>query len=102
MPHAMFRCPATGLNVQTWLDERNPPLPNDTFESIVCPACTRLHFINVSGCKLLGSKDDATIRSFKALSAASGSGRRSRRARKISGQESVRVAAAESAIDLAL
>jgi hypothetical protein len=46
------------MNVQMWLDENSPPLPDQTFESLVCPACTGLHFIDVSTGKLLGSKDE--------------------------------------------
>jgi hypothetical protein len=56
MANVVFRCPRTGMNVQMWLNENNPPLPDQTFESLVCPACTGLHFIDVSTGKILGSK----------------------------------------------
>jgi hypothetical protein len=45
------------MNVQTWLEENNPPLPAQTYESVPCPGCTRLQFINVSTGKLFGEKD---------------------------------------------
>jgi hypothetical protein len=53
-----IRCPRTGMNVQTWLDENDPPLPDQIYEPISCPACTTLHFINAATGKLLGSKDE--------------------------------------------
>jgi hypothetical protein len=58
MANVVFQCARTGMNVQTWLDENDPPLPDQIYESISCPACTSLHFINVSTGKLLGSKDE--------------------------------------------
>jgi hypothetical protein len=54
MNNVVFRCPRTGLNVQHWLDESKPEDPNSTYESVVCKACTRLHFINKSTGRLLG------------------------------------------------
>ena len=53
--HIVFKCPRTGLNVQHRLaavsvDETN------THVSVVCPACTRLHFINRSTGQILGEK----------------------------------------------
>ncbi|MGO4513791.1 hypothetical protein CT676_16345 [Bradyrhizobium sp. MOS001] len=63
----VFRCPQTGMNVQTHLerqprpderslDERRPDerglegrrLEGRSFESFACPACTRLHFIDLA------------------------------------------------------
>jgi len=54
MNNVVFKCPRTGLNVQHQLDESNPDDPNSTYESVVCKACTRLHFINRSTGRLLG------------------------------------------------
>ena len=49
----IFRCPQTGMDVQTLLDkqEKDEAL---IYESVICPACTRLHFINKSTGKALG------------------------------------------------
>lgn len=43
----VFRCPQTGMNVQTHL-EKQPRLEGRSFESFACPACTRLHFIDLA------------------------------------------------------
>jgi hypothetical protein len=45
--------PATSLNVQHQLDG-DPDISENEYEGIVCPACTRLHFINRKTGKLLG------------------------------------------------
>jgi hypothetical protein len=43
----VFRCPQTGMNVQTHLEKKQRP-EGRSFESIACPACTRLHFIDLA------------------------------------------------------
>jgi len=58
MSNLIFKCPHTGFNVQHWL--ANEPAPDDpqcTYETVVCQACSRIHFINRSNGKLLGEKD---------------------------------------------
>jgi hypothetical protein len=52
-----FRCPTTGFQVE-WAADENENLDEgrQTFQSIVCPACIRLHFINLRNGKLLGEK----------------------------------------------
>ena len=58
----VFRCPQTGMNVQTHLERQPRPderslderrlegrrLEGRSFESFACPACTRLHFIDLT------------------------------------------------------
>jgi hypothetical protein len=45
------------LNVQHWLaDEVGPDDPQRSYETVVCKACTRLHFINRKTGKLLGEE----------------------------------------------
>jgi hypothetical protein len=52
-----FRCPTTGFQVEWAADENeNPDEGRQAFQSIVCAACTRLHFINLRNGKLLGEK----------------------------------------------
>jgi hypothetical protein len=51
----IFRCPITALEVQTL----RPALERDgeegkSYESLTCPSCTRLHFLNHETGKLLG------------------------------------------------
>ena len=43
----VFRCPQTGMNVQTHL-EKQQGHEGRSFESFACPACTRLHFIDLT------------------------------------------------------
>jgi hypothetical protein len=57
MAHFIFRCPATSLNVQHQLDG-DPDISENEYEGIVCPASTRLHFINRKTGKLLGEKEN--------------------------------------------
>jgi len=57
MGNVVFKCPGTGLNVQHWLEEPKPGDPQSSYESVICKACTRLHFINRSTGTLLGEED---------------------------------------------
>jgi len=43
----VFRCPQTGMNVQTHLEKRQER-DGRSFESFRCPACMRLHFIDLA------------------------------------------------------
>ncbi|WGD55993.1 hypothetical protein QA641_20110 [Bradyrhizobium sp. CB1650] len=43
----VFQCPQTGMNVQTHL-EKQPKLQRRSFEAFTCPACTRVHFIDLA------------------------------------------------------
>jgi hypothetical protein len=55
MAALLFRCLTTGLNVQWETEEILPDEEVGTsYLGIECPACTRLHFINLSTGKLLG------------------------------------------------
>ena len=57
MPHFVFTCPTIGMNVQHWSDEGND-VPENEYDTVVCPACTRLHFVNRKTGKLLGHYDE--------------------------------------------
>jgi hypothetical protein len=46
----VFRCPETGMNVQTHL-EKQERTEGRRFASVACPACTRLHFIDLASGK---------------------------------------------------
>ena len=55
MDNLIFKCPRTDMNVQHWLaDEPERGDPHSSYETVVCKACSRLHFINRSSGKLLG------------------------------------------------
>jgi hypothetical protein len=56
MGNLIFKCPRTGMNVQHWLDEPKAGDPACTYETVVCKACTRLHFIDRRTRKLLGDQ----------------------------------------------
>jgi hypothetical protein len=58
MGNVIFKCPNTGLNVQHWLDDAEPDYSSSAYETLVCQACNRLHFINRSNGKLLGQQED--------------------------------------------
>jgi hypothetical protein len=52
--HILFKCPQVGENVQHWLPEPSPEDKPNAYVSVVCLACTRLHFIHKETGKLLG------------------------------------------------
>lgn len=52
--HIVFQCPETSLNVQHWLETPADDKRPTTYVSVVCPACTNVHFINSTNGKLLG------------------------------------------------
>lgn len=56
MPHAVIRCPRTGLNVQVWVPETTSADKPDSYEGVACLGCGRLHFVNKITGKLLGEK----------------------------------------------
>jgi len=57
MNKLLFKCPATDMSVQHWLDDDDPSAPGERYQSIVCPACGRLHFINRKTGRVLGQKE---------------------------------------------
>lgn len=54
MVNVIIRCPRTGLNVQILLASDPSTDQVDAYESVTCPACQRLHFVNKITGKLLG------------------------------------------------
>jgi hypothetical protein len=57
MAHVVFKCPATGLNVQHWLDVDLQSADNE-YEAITCPACAKVHFLNRKTGKLFGRESE--------------------------------------------
>ena len=43
----VFRCPHTGMNVQTHL-EKQQRVEGRSVEAFTCPACTRVHFLDLT------------------------------------------------------
>ncbi len=55
MATIIYRCPTTGLNVQGWFaDDPTRADADDTYESLICAACTKLHLINPKTGRTLG------------------------------------------------
>ncbi len=54
--HILFKCPQLGMQVQHWLPATSDDEPKEAYRHVVCPACTRLHFINPETGKLLGEQ----------------------------------------------
>ena len=57
MDKLLFACPVTHMSVQHWLDDDDLSPPGERYQSIVCPACARLHFINRKTGRVLGQKE---------------------------------------------
>lgn len=58
MGNVVFRCPGTGLNVQHWLAAEDDPAGREcSYETVLCKACARLHFINRATGKLFGQPE---------------------------------------------
>ncbi len=49
-----FVCPRSGSNVQHLTDRVSER--DDEYEAVTCPACSRLHFLNLKTGKLLGDQ----------------------------------------------
>ena len=52
----LYRCPATGMNVQAWsADEVDD---EETYVTMTCLACRQLHLVNPATGKTMGFGDD--------------------------------------------
>jgi hypothetical protein len=59
MDNFVFKCPRTGMNVQHRLaDEPAAGDPHGAYETVLCPACSGLHFVHRSSRKLLGEQGE--------------------------------------------
>jgi hypothetical protein len=63
MANILFRCPATGLNVQHQLDD-DTDVSGEEYEAVRCLLCTKVHLINRRTGELLN-----TFMRFRAASA---------------------------------
>jgi hypothetical protein len=56
----IFWCPAAGVDVQTlWPPHDREEKHGPHYESVTCPSCTRLHFVNRKTGALLGYEKDS-------------------------------------------
>jgi hypothetical protein len=53
----VFRCPRTGMRVQTLLSKQGANEAR-SYEIVTCPACTQFHFINKATGKALGDNTE--------------------------------------------
>jgi hypothetical protein len=55
-----YRCPITSLEVQTLSQPSDQIREGEKhYESVTCPSCARLHFVNRKTGKLLGYEKDS-------------------------------------------
>jgi hypothetical protein len=57
MGKLIFRCTRTGMNVQVYMPDVAPTDHPDSYESVTCPACGRIHLINKTTGKLLSDNE---------------------------------------------
>jgi len=57
MGKLIFRCARTGMNVQIDVPDAVSTDYPDSYESVICPACTRIHLINKTTGRLLGDHE---------------------------------------------
>ena len=54
----IYRCPVTGLRVQGLFADEVPAEDTNTYESVTCLVCTRVHLVNRSTGKTLHEDDE--------------------------------------------
>lgn len=55
----LYRCPVTGMNVQGWIADDPEHPDDDSYEAVVCTACTRTHLVNRKTGRVLGKDEDS-------------------------------------------
>ncbi len=58
MASFIHRCPKTGLSVQGWFADAGPANEAETYEAVMCTACSQVHLVNRSTGRTLGDDDD--------------------------------------------
>ena len=54
----IYRCPNTGMNVQGWVDDDPTEGGGETYQSITCTICTRIHLVDPKTGRVLGADED--------------------------------------------
>jgi hypothetical protein len=54
----IYRCPTTGLNIQGLFADAAAADDAETYESVSCPVCTRLHLVNRTTGRTLGDDSE--------------------------------------------
>jgi hypothetical protein len=50
------------MNVQVWLPETAPSDRADSYEAVTCPACARIHLVNITTGKMLSDTQNLNDR----------------------------------------
>jgi len=58
MPPFLYRCPATGLNVQGWVADDPNKSQAEIYAAVTCTVCTRIHLVDPKTGKVLGTDDE--------------------------------------------
>jgi len=59
MAAIIYRCPTTGFKVQGWFaDDPEREDADDTYEAVLCSACTKLHLVNPKTGKTVGDDSE--------------------------------------------
>jgi hypothetical protein len=53
----IYRCPATGYNVQAFVAEDPTTGGEDAFRSVTCTVCARVHLVNPRTGKVVGDRE---------------------------------------------
>jgi hypothetical protein len=61
MDKLIFRCTRTGMNVQIHMPDAAPTNHPDSYESVTCPACTRIHLVNRTTGRMLGDNEKQNV-----------------------------------------
>jgi hypothetical protein len=61
MDKLIFRCTRTGMNVQIHIPDAAPTVHPDIYESVTCPACTRMHLVNRTTGRILGDHEKQNV-----------------------------------------
>jgi len=57
MTNMIVRCARTGVDVQVQLPDVLPTDRSDIYETVTCPACARIHFVNKKTGRLLSDHE---------------------------------------------
>lgn len=57
MVKLIFRCTQTGMHVQIEMPDAAPTDSPNSYKSVTCPACARIHLINKTTGKQLGDHE---------------------------------------------
>ena len=53
----LYRCPATGFNVQGWIADDPREGDDATYVAVTCLACTRVHLVNPKTGEVIGTDE---------------------------------------------